>query len=627
MRHARRIQGFFLAFMLLFVAAVGWLGWRLLDQDRALARQRRLEQLEAAADRVTGVLYRRLSEYEELLVRGGSARLPSGAVLLRTRRGSIAISPPDGLLYQPLLPAMRETPTALFAETEALEFQRNDFPAAAAALSRLAVSSDPAVRAAALVRLGRNLRKARQPEQALEAYRHLAAMGAATVGGLPAELVALEGRCALFAELGRPEDLKREAGILHANLVRVGWRLGKSTYDFQLEQARQWLGAPRSTESGDKEALSAAAELIWQAWRREPVPKGRRIIAGDRPVLAAWSSDEQEWTAVLAPALTFEAALLEAGSFEAALIDGEGRRLLGRTDQAAKLSVERTPASMKLPWTLQVTSSDDGTARLAGRRWLFASGFAVLVSLLAAVSFIVARAVSKEVAVAQLQADFVAAVSHEFRSPLASISQIAELLDADRWPTAGHRRRGCEFLTRETARLRRLVEGLLDFARMEAGKAGYRLVPLDATEMVRSVVEEFQSTAGGSEVRLSVAGEMPRIQGDREALSRALWNLLENAVKYSPPPARISVEALGADGRLAIRVRDEGIGIPASEQEQVFRKFYRGGEAKMRGVKGTGIGLAMVRHIVAGHGGEIRLESAPGRGSTFTLLLPGEWQS
>jgi signal transduction histidine kinase len=453
-------------------------------------------------------------------------------------------------------------------------------------------------------------------------------MGSATVDGLPAELVALEARCTLFDKLGRRADLEREAGILHGKLMRVQWRLRRAAYEFQLEQAWQWLDrAPDSMPGEEKAALSAAAELWWKEWQREPVAKGRRIVAGVRPVLAAWTSQGEELTAVLALTDSLDAALREAGPFSAALTDGEGRRLVGRADQGAKLSVERAPASTRLPWTLQVATPDDGSAALAGRRWLFGSGFVLLVSLLAAVSFIVARAVSKEMAVARLQADFVAAVSHEFRSPLASISQIAELLDADRWPTPGHRRKGCEILTRETARLKRLVEGLLDFARIEAGTAGYRLAPLDGAEMVRAVVEEFQTTANGSEVQLSVAGELPRIQGDREALSRALWNLLENAVKYSPPPARISVEASGADGRLAIRVRDEGVGIPVAEQAQIFRKFYRGSEAKARGVKGTGIGLAMVRHIVDGHGGEIQLESAPGRGSTFTLLLPGERQS
>jgi len=144
-----------------------------------------------------------------------------------------------------------------------------------------------------------------------------------------------------------------------------------------------------------------------------------------------------------------------------------------------------------------------------------------------------------------------------------------------------------------------------------------------SAEMVGAVVDEFQASANGSQIELSIATGLPHIRGDREALSRALWNLLENAVKYSAPPARVWVETSARDGGLAIYVRDEGTGIPGGEQAQIFNKFYRGSEAKARGVKGTGLGLAMVRHIVEGHGGEIRVESEPGRGSTFTLILPG----
>jgi len=101
-----------------------------------------------------------------------------------------------------------------------------------------------------------------------------------------------------------------------------------------------------------------------------------------------------------------------------------------------------------------------------------------------------------------------------------------------------------------------------------------------------------------------------------------VWNLLDNAVKYSPESTAVRAEVTMEDGRLTIRVRDEGPGIPVMEQEEIFRKFVRGSQAKTRGVKGTGIGLAMVRHIVEGHRGEIRLQSELGRGSTFTILLP-----
>ena len=298
--------------------------------------------------------------------------------------------------------------------------------------------------------------------------------------------------------------------------------------------------------------------------------------------------------------------------------------MLGSHETAGAIRVERTPASTRLPWGLQVVSQDDGSAGLAGRQWILAGGFALLVVLLGAVSYLAARTTSKELAVARLQADFVSAVSHEFRSPLSSICQIAELLNEDRLPSDEQRRRSFSILGLESARLRRLVEGLLDFTRMEAGAVRYRLEAVAPGEMLRAVVEEFETQPGSSShrIQLSIPPGLPEIDADREALSRAVWNLLDNAVKYSPASTTIRVEVAMDDGRLAISVRDEGPGIPAAEQKQIFRKFVRGSQAKARGVKGTGIGLAMVRHIVQGHGGEIRLRSELDRGSTFTILLP-----
>jgi signal transduction histidine kinase len=111
------------------------------------------------------------------------------------------------------------------------------------------------------------------------------------------------------------------------------------------------------------------------------------------------------------------------------------------------------------------------------------------------------------------------------------------------------------------------------------------------------------------------------VQGDREALAQALWNLLDNAVKYSDDSRKVHVE-VEAGTRIAIHIRDWGFGIPASERGQILRKFTRGSAAKAHGIKGTGIGLAMVKHVVDAHGGAIRIESEPGKGSTFTILLP-----
>jgi signal transduction histidine kinase len=182
-------------------------------------------------------------------------------------------------------------------------------------------------------------------------------------------------------------------------------------------------------------------------------------------------------------------------------------------------------------------------------------------------------------------------------------------------------------LARQTERLHRLVESLLDFGRMEAGTSPYRLEPLDACALIRSVVEEFQqdSAANGYRVELQVDGldaAPPTIAGDREALTHAVWNLLDNAVKYSPECRTVWVEVERTGSRLAIRVRDRGLGVPRHEHADIFRRFVRGADAKTQGIKGTGIGLAMVRHIVSAHGGDVLVASEPGAGSTFTIILP-----
>ena len=128
--------------------------------------------------------------------------------------------------------------------------------------------------------------------------------------------------------------------------------------------------------------------------------------------------------------------------------------------------------------------------------------------------------------------------------------------------------------------------------------------------------------SSGHCVEVYANGDAPLVHADRAALACAVWNLLDNAVKYSPECQTVWADVGREDSRVAIRVRDRGLGIPVSEQRRVFEKFTRGVAAREAGIRGTGVGLAMVRHIAAAHGGEIKLESKPGEGSAFTLLLP-----
>jgi signal transduction histidine kinase len=237
-------------------------------------------------------------------------------------------------------------------------------------------------------------------------------------------------------------------------------------------------------------------------------------------------------------------------------------------------------------------------------------------------AFIV-HAISRETRAAQLQSDFVAAVSHEFRSPLSSLCQISELLSMERLHSPDQRHQAYEVLSRESERLRRLVEGLLDFGRFEAGAEIYHFESLEIGAFLKSIVSEFQDrvSAAGCTVELRVPDEEIFVSADREALSRAILNLLDNAMKYSPECRTVWVEAGRDRNRISITVRDQGLGIPLSEQREIFERFVRGADSKARRIRGTGIRLAMVRHIVQAHGGEILLASQPGSGSRFTIVL------
>jgi signal transduction histidine kinase len=618
----RRVLGMFLAITLVPAAALAWLGWRMLEQDRALESQRAQERLEHAADRVSAALERSLAALEEQLE--SRSPVPANAVVIVGRGNEIEARPPGRLLYYPVLPVAAGAASSWFAAGEDAEFRESSPGKAAEVFRKLAESPEPAVRAGALLRLARNLRKAGKQREALEAYQALIGMNEMPVTGLPAELVAREARCRVWEESGAKEELRGEAELLWRDLHAARWRVLRSTYEFHAEQLRRWIGASPETDSL---VLAGGVEWVWERWRAEPSTKGRRFLAiGDRPVLAVWQSTPERLSALVGgPELAASWWARAAGdsTVKCALTDADGRVMMGRLDTSAKHQTVRAAAATKLPGTLHVAADSVGNGLAARRRILMAAGAAVAMLLLGG-GYFVFRAVAREMAVARLQSDFVAAVSHEFRSPLTSIRSLSEMLARGRVPAEPERRRAYDVLVRESERLHKLVEGLLDFGRMQAGTAPYKLEPMDAATMVRELVAEFQEQVAekGYRIELVAEPELPRIRADPEALARALWNLLDNAVKYSPESKTVEVGVAREGEQVAIHVRDQGIGIPASQKKEIFRKFVRGGNAPR--VRGAGLGLAMVDHIVRAHGGQVKLESAPGQGSRFTLLLPGE---
>ena len=289
--------------------------------------------------------------------------------------------------------------------------------------------------------------------------------------------------------------------------------------------------------------------------------------------------------------------------------------------------VLRTMSDTRLPWMLRVVSTDEGAdlEHVTSRGRLLFAGLGFLALLAVAGSYFSVRAISREVEVARLQSDFVAAVSHEFRTPLTSLRQFTDLLVDGRVASDADREKYYAALRRGTRRLSHLVENLLDFGRVEAGFRRFVLEPVRAKDWAERTIVEFQQEVQerGYHVEFiwnGTAGAVIRV--DEAALGRALWNLLDNAVKYSPDCRTIRVEGEVNENAVIVSVRDRGIGVPVEEQRKIFRKFVRGSSGTGNLVRGSGLGLALVDQIVRAHGGNVKLKSAVGEGSTFSMILP-----
>ena len=625
------------------VAVLAWLTWRILDQDRALSQQTLRDQLERSADVIVAELKRDIAALEDQLAQSPPAlRIePSDAAVVVTFADSrIDVLPPGRLPYYPALPASPAPGGSQFRVGEDLEFRRRDYPAAIREFSAIARSSDLTTRAEALVRAARVLRKNGQPESALVMYDSLAGIDGVSIGGNPADLVARDARCAVLSELGRKEALAVEAAAVTAGLKQGRWLLDRASWLLFSERAGRWVGAGEGSDADETSVvLAEGVDRLWHAWRgaKQEQDFSRRRLTwriGESTVLAFASGTHDRETALVASSRFVEARHARLWSDHAvnvAISDTEGRALVGTPPLAGAPSVVRSVIESGLPWTIRVTSANPRgeLVQLAGRRRLLLTGLAVTALLTILAGYLTARATARELAVARLQSDFVAAVSHEFRTPLTSLRHLTELLESGSVEREDRRREYFATLSRETERLHRMVDGLLEFGQMQAGRRQYRLELSDPIELTAQIVADFRDDVAsrGRHVDLVQPEESlrdHRVRVDREAIGRALRNLLENAVKYSPEPSPVIVSLTLDGNRVFISVQDQGVGIPRGEHRAIFDQFVRGSAASALNVKGTGIGLSMVRHIVTAHGGDVIVRSESGRGSTFSVILPSE---
>lgn len=639
----RRLLVLFVVATLVPAASLVWLGWRMVQQDRTLEGQHLEEQRNQAADLAAASLERVLAEADDTLTTFSTARLPVpidleyGGALIQFGRTGVVERGGELLPYYPGSAAIASPVPAPLVAADELELHKNDLTGALQILRGLSASGDAVVRGEALLRIARIERKRGDLTQALGAFQKLGDLGDTPISGLPAGFEARQGRALILASQGRRAELRSEAASLCSELERGRWLLGRTEFEFAYHQATTWLGQPERTVSSDQLAMADAAEALWREWQAGEQPasqRGRHIFRfEEQSVLALSRSSSDRLSALLIGPRFLQSEWLQKlptvggeHPVEFALTDADGQPVLGHPDVPLTLQSIRPASATQLPWTLHAITSTRGARPpgLSGRTRLLLAGISMMAIMLIAGGLFIHRAISRDIMVAQLQSDFVAAVSHEFRTPLTTLRQLSEMLVRGRVSSEERRQRFYETLLHESERLQRLIEALLNFGAMESGKLQYRFEPVKPNAFLHEVVSDFEHevSALGYHVELHENGTLPAIRADRESLARVFWNLLDNAVKYSPESRTVWVDMSNGGKRVIVRVRDQGLGIPAAEQKDIFRKFVRGAASKHASIRGTGIGLAVAQQIVAAHGGDILVESEPGQGSVFTVLLP-----
>jgi len=238
--------------------------------------------------------------------------------------------------------------------------------------------------------------------------------------------------------------------------------------------------------------------------------------------------------------------------------------------------------------------------------------------------WLVYRTLKKEMELVRLKSDFVSNVSHELRTPLSLIRMFTETLSLKRVTTEEKKQEYYETILQETERLTRLINNILNFSRMEAGKKQYHFESIALNDAVAGVLKTYASHLQheGFTISKQLAGTMSTISADHGAVAEALINILDNAAKYSAGDKYVRIKTGETESMIYVEVEDHGIGIEKHHHKKIFETFYRVSTGLTNNIKGSGLGLSLVSHIMDAHGGMIELESEPGKGSTFRLLFP-----
>lgn len=682
----KRIVVLFIAGVAVPSGLLGYLALRGVRNDQALFELEQRERLQEAAELVLASFENRLSvlAYRTVSSDPVERREPLvEAVFDLTPEGRFAgLRSPDALYETGT--RTRPAPDAALstADEQRLviarqrELRDDDLAGALSEYTRLlSEAASERGKAEALNGLARVSRKQGRLKAAAEYYRRLIAEpGAVRSGaGIP---FALAARLELSSALEATADLDgsaREVTALLEALLATEYELSATEYGFVADGARNvaerlltrpndretpgsWRDSLRSLlalEEAERirharirrfvTAVSDEPDLLRNALQRSRSLgfSGSMIQGGDGPYPVYLVGEEASGgdSPTVARGLLLNAYEL-VQTAEAAARDAVGSldlRWVLRDESGIVLAespagVEGTPMVLVdfpgrfPPLSLGLLPPATGTIQsfFTSPSSVYLYAFVLVAGVLAGGLALTVRTLSHQLELARMQSDFVSTVSHEFKSPLTAIRQHAEMLKAGRVPSEARRRRYFDVLVEQSERLTALIDHVLDFARIDAGHAELDLVEVDLEPFLLDVVSGVQERVRSQDfvVRQEIEPDLPPVTMDSEGIALALTNLIDNAIKFSGDSREVIVRCHAENDQIVIRVQDFGIGLDSSERDRVFERFYRGEDALKRAVKGTGLGLTLVKQIVEAHGGSISVDSEPGKGSTFTVRLP-----
>lgn len=553
----------------------------------------------------------------------------------------------------------------LFQEAQKAEFQEHLYDRAIQCYYGLEkVVRDSSDLAFLIFTLARNLQKSQRHDEALVCLHRVIRISdqIENKNQPPIGLLASMAELDILLQAGREEARRQALFSLYVKLLNGDWLLSPSEYDFysaQIDSAISSLdpsGAPSSDQTRlDSLRHSARSRQNYSAHiaafqssflssrihlQKAAVPSGwtrHELIAGEDhyavslkkiPDPAGWNYLGIMWnppklcqqvcTALTDPTVSVDGMQI---------MDYDGRPLFQQGDlQSQPVLQNQSIATNSFPWkiTTYQQSASFVNQMFTEQRSLYLVIFLLISSVLVFAFIFFSRAMRAELGFLALRSRFIATVSHEFKSPLTAIIQLAELLDSKRTRSESRRRLYYSIILEQSRNLSGLINRFLDFSRLKNRQWNYEFEEILLGPFLQHVIQKYHERLEGSDwqIRLSLPEDEIAFRGDRLAMEIVMDNLLDNAIKYADTVHRIDVTGSAQQNKIYIKVRDYGLGIGAEESRKIFHEFYRSSTPVNKNSRGSGLGLAIVQQILADHHGRIELEKTAGKGSLFCMELP-----